>query len=423
MQRQLADLSTKYGDRHPKIINIKAQIADMHAAIAREVTKIAQNLKNEVAVAKSRETALRSSLQELQARALVQDKASLQLKQLQREADANRTLYENFLGQFKQTEDQQGIQEADSRIISFATPPDSPSFPKRSIVFGAAVVIGLVVGGIIVFLIEASQNAFRTTADVEQNLGVPVLATMALTKELQRRGSKTLESYLQKHPTSALAEAGRTLRTGLNLTNVDAPPKVVAVTSSVPAEGKSTTAALLAISASLQGARVIIVDCDLRRPSLHKVFGVSNEKNLVDALTGSDDLAASVQTSEVFGIDILAAREAAAAANALLSSQHFKNLIKRLRETYDFVVLDGAPLLPVSDSLLVAGEADTTVFVVKWNHTPREIALSGMKMLTDVNITPGGVALAQLNRRLASKYDYAQYGYYYRRYSDYYGKK
>jgi len=421
LRRQEAELSTRYAERHPRILNVRAEIADTSAAIEREVEKAVRSLRTELNVATAREQTLQRSVRQLEQRAISQDQSSVELRQLEREAEATRVLYTNFLSRFKETSEQEEIQQADSRIISAAERPGRPSSPNRSRSMIIVLMLGLVVSAGLVMLLEQLDNAFRSPEQMESALGLVTFGTIPLVKGFRKNRADVLE-YVREKPTSGLAEACRSMRVSLMLSNVDNPPEVVLVTSSLPSEGKSTTAILLAHAIASQGKKVVIVDCDQRRPSLHHTLKLENSISVLDVLTGKVELADAIQKDHPSGLHALPARETAAHAIDLLSSKAFERMIAQLREMYDMVVLDAAPTLAVSDALVMSQISDALLYVVKWDDTPREIVSSGIDRLKENGVRVTGAVLAQVNMSKQARYGYYYSGasYYYRKYKNYY---
>lgn len=421
LERQDAELSTRYAERHPRIVNVRAELADTRAAIEREVAKVVRSLRTELNVASAREQTLQGSVRQLEQRAITQDQSSVELRQLEREAEATRVLYTSFLSRFKETSEQEQIQQADSRIISQAERPGRPSSPNRSRSMLIVTILGLAVSVGLVLLLEKLDNAFRSPEQLENVLGLVTLGSIPLVKGFRKNRADVLQ-YVSDKPTSGLAEACRSMRVSLMLSNVDAPPKVVLVTSSLPSEGKSTTSVLLAQAVASQGKKSIIVDCDLRRPSLHHTLRLDNTVSILDVLTGRNDLMEAIHMDHPSGVHALPARETAAQAIDLLSSNAFVRMVDQLKETYDTVVLDAAPTLAVSDALVISQISDALIYVIKWDDTPREVVKSGLDRLKENGVRVTGAVLAQMNMSKQARYGYYYSGasYYYGKYKNYY---
>ncbi|WP_114086641.1 polysaccharide biosynthesis tyrosine autokinase [Thalassospira profundimaris] len=419
--RKVSELESKYGDRHPAMIKARAELADLRVSIEREVRKIAQSLKNEVGVAQARVSTLQQSLNGLERKNNTQNQAEIRLRELEREAKSNRLLYENFLNRFKETNSQEDLQQADARIISRAEVPVDPSAPKKQLIIAVAFVGSIFLGVVLVFVLEQLDNSFRSTEQLEQLAGVPGIGMIPLlTGNLL--GKTDVGRFPTHKPGSATTESVRSLRTSLMLSNVDNPPRIVGITSTVPSEGKSTLAAWLAQVTSNSGQRTLLVDCDLRRPTVHKTFGADNTHSLVELLADECTIDQAIKKDDETGLYLLPAKTTQANALDLLSSSHMQKTLMALREHFDFIVLDAPPILAVSDSKVIGLMADKMLYVVKWDSTPRGLVKAGLKESAEAGIDLAGAVLTQVNVKKHAKYGYGDYGYYYGRYKDYYAK-
>lgn len=423
LARQQADLSSKYGPRHPSILNIDAQRKDIQRQIGREVQRIVGSIQNEASIAQSRVDSLQSSLNELKGTANMNNQAFVQMRELQREAEANKTVYESFLNRFKETSQQGGLQTPDSRVISEATLPLYPSFPRKGLVGAVALVLSAMFGIGVALLLERLDNSLRTSQEVEEFLGLAHLVSLPLVpSEKGPNGKKMLpQEYLINKPLSAYAESLRSLRSALALSNVDSPPKLLLFTSALPNEGKTTTSVAFARAAAESGLRVILVDCDLRHPSVHKALGGATPKaGLVELLAGKVGMEDVLITDGMSPLSYIPVASGSANPPDVLSSMQMRRILDDLREKYDLVILDSAPVLPVSDSRVLSKLVDKTVFVVRWAETPKEAAAGGVRELRNYSADIAGVVLSAVDTTKQAKYGYGDGGYYYRRYSRYY---
>lgn len=421
VKRREAEMSTRYGDRHPRIIDIRAEAADIQAKIEDEVRKIVNSLQGEVAVARAKEGSLRGSLQELEQRQSATGQAEVGLRELEREADASRTLYEAFLGRFKETSEQQGIEQADTRIISRADVPVDPSFPRRRLIVILVFVASVFVAIVLVLIVEQLDKGFRSSEQIEDMAEQPSLGLVPMLRRLEQRGQP--EEFVVREPTSGFAEAIRSLRTGLMLANVDRPPKLVLITSALPGEGKTSVAASLARLSAKDGqaGRTILIDCDLRRPRVTKIFGGdSSQPGLTEVLSGAVDLKTAIFKDSMTDLHVLFAGRSVPNPPDLLSSRHMRDVLKTLAASYDLVILDSPPLFAVADSRVLARLVDEVVFIVRWEKSPRNLVLGGIKQLSDAGAPIAGVVLNMVNPRRHAQYGYADSGHYHGAYRHYY---
>jgi polysaccharide biosynthesis transport protein len=340
------------------------------------------------------------------------------MRELERQAEANRALYENFLNRFKQTTAQQDIQESDANIISAAVAPTIPSFPKKLTFIGIAFVFALICGLLVGFGLEQLDNGFRSAEQIEQLAGVSCLGIVP-GMPMGRRP----HDFVLQQPVSSYAEAIRSVRTALRFSNVDAPPKIVVVTSSVPEEGKSVFSVSLARSVARSGGRALLIDCDLRHPTLSGLLGEPKGADLVALFGEGADISQLIQVDDQSSLHYIPTRGGTANPQDLLGSQHMKNFLDSMRARYDLIVLDAPPVLAVTDALVLSHAADATLFMIRWEKTPRPVALGALKLLQTQGRHLAGVVLTRVNVRKHAKYGYGDYGYYYGRYGDYYGKE
>ena len=422
--RKQAELSSRYGARHPQIINMQAERRDLERQIQAEVSRIAGSLKNDVAVTEGREQSLSESLNMLRARASENNQSLIRLRELQREAEANRTLYQSFLSRFKETAEQQGIQTSDARVISRATSPLDPSFPKKSLIVGITIVFSMLLGVGLAFTVDRLDNTIHTAIEMEQLLGIPHISSIPrVANEPGGGGTGVIDphDYVLAKPLSAYAEAFRTLRTALALSNVDNPPKVIMFTSSLPNEGKSTTSVSFARAAAQAGAKVVLIDGDLRHPSVHKLLGIEQpQAGLVEYLAGRASFEEASVIDEKSGVRVLPIASGVANPPDLLGSAQMRKLIKQLKDDNDLVIVDAAPVLPVVDSRVLARVVDKTVFVVRWNETPRDASVNAIKELHAYKADIAGCVFNSVDMEKRVHYGYGDAGAYYGQYRKYY---
>jgi capsular exopolysaccharide synthesis family protein len=415
LRREEAELATRYRPAHPAMINIRAQISDLNRKVAEEVNNIVRGINNDLNTARARESTLRDQLRQLEQTTAKQNTAEIGLRELEREAEANRVLYETFLNRFKQTSAQQDIQEADARLVSAAQLPTIPSFPRRAVFIEIAAFLSVVIGCGVAFMTEYLDNGFRSAEQVEKLAGVPFLGLVPALGV----GKRPHDVVVQR-PVSSYSEAIRSVRTALRFSNVDAPPKIVLVTSSVPDEGKSTFALSVARSVARSGGRALVVDCDLRHPTLGTLLGKPEGSDLVGYFRDGTDLSELVQVDEGSGLHVIAARGGTANPQDLLGSQQMRGFLHGLRDRYDLIVIDAPPVLAVTDALVLSHIVDAVVFLVRWERTPRPIALGAIKLLQTQGRHLAGVVLTRVNVRRHAKYGFGDYGYYYGSYGKYY---
>jgi capsular exopolysaccharide synthesis family protein len=416
LMHKKAELSNRYQPSHPTMVNLQSQIDDIKRKIDEEASKTVRGLQNDVAAARAKENSLREQLNNLQKSANKEGKADVQLRELQREADANKLLYENFLTKFKQTSSEEDIQQADARLVSSALPPRIPSFPKKTVLIGFSFLVSLLIGAAAAFILERLDNGFRNAEQLEKLLGV---STLGLVPGIVRQ--ELPQDVVVKRPTSQYSEAIRSIRTALRYSDVDNPPKVVLITSSLSGEGKTVFATSLARSVARSGGRALLVDCDLRRPSVSKLLNVEGDPGVLDIFAENANIDALIRLDEESGMHYIPSKGGTANPQDLLSSQQMRAFLERMRSRYDLIVLDAPPVLAVSDPIILSHFVDTTIYLVRWEATPRPIVTGAVKMLRANGGDIAGVVLSRVNTRKHATYGYGDNGYYYGRYSNYYG--
>ena len=412
--RRAAEMATEYGARHPKMINIRAELADVRSKIEAEVRKIVRGLRNELEVAQTRERTLERNLEILKTEATKGGAAQGQLRVLEREAAANRALFDTLLARYKEAGQQEGIQRADARIISRAEAPRSPSSPRTMLIIGAALAVSAFLGVLLVFLLETLDRGFRSSEQVEGMTGVGALSLIPMLTRRHRR-RLPFARYVLERPASSFAEALRTLHTGILLSSADTESKSVLISSSLPSEGKTTISIALALLVARSGRTVLLVDADLRRGQVAEMLDLRSGPGLAEVLSAPDaSLEDAIQRDPDSGLHVLTAgARSASSSSDLLGSAPMTDLMSALRHAYDLIVIDSPPVHLVSDARILSTMADRTVYVVRWEKSRRDIVRLGLRQLMEAGADVAGVALNMVNVRKNARYGYADSGYYY----------
>lgn len=396
--------------------------AGFDARLQEELDIAVAQLKTDLRLARSRAEALGDSLEETEASLQTGGQNLVRLQQLEREAEASKLLFETFLARQKETAAQQQLISADVRVLNPALPPYESSSPNELYHYLAALGIGTLLIGVLIFLLEQSRNRFMTAEELEAFSGHTVLGSIPKFARVRRRGD--ILRRVQKEAGGSMAEAVRNLRTSILLANVDEPPKVVVLTSSVPEEGKSLTAVLLATVTAQMGRRALIVDVDFRRRTLYRTLRKKADPGLIAFLNGNATFDEVIRIEETSGLHAILTEKNRASAPDLLSSTAFANFLAEARERYDLIILDAPPVLPVTDARILGKMADALVYVVKWNDTPKSIVKNGLESLINIGIRTSGIVLTQVDRKKQHGYGYGYYGYgsykYYKKANKYY---
>ncbi len=418
---RLADLETRYGPLHPDIVKSKRQLDDIDNQIQAEIKRIMSNLEAQAQIQRQRAGSLAGSVSQARGALAGNNAAAVKLNELQRNADAVTSLYQSYLDRFKQTSSSSGLDKTDARIVSNATLPGAPSSPKIPMTLAIGLLGALGIGAAAVLTRRALDSGLTTGQDVEQILRQPYLAGVASLGSTVDKAVKTSPTdYVVEKPLSVFAEGFRSLRASLLYTRLGEQVKVVAVTSSLPGEGKTTTSVCLARTAALSGQSVVIVDCDLRRRSINAFIGREIEAGLLEVLAGSAKLDDVLVKDEASGAFFLPLAPSAYTPKDVFGLPVMDKLLDSLRGRFDLVILDTAPVLAVSDTRILARKADIVCMLVRWRKTQRKAVGTSIGLLEDAGARVGGVVLTQVDVREQTKYGYGDSGYYYKQYKKYY---
>lgn len=419
---KVADLGTKYGPRHPEVQRAQRELADIDAQINQELARQVSNLQAEDQVAHQRVDSLEASLSGAKGTLIGNNAASVELDDLQRKASAASTLYDSLLNRDKQTSADLGDQQSDARVVSHARIPVAPSFPNKPLALALGLALGLAGGLAAGFTMEALDNGLTTSADVERWFGLPHLGAVPLLgSTLDEKGPRLSPGdQVVQRPLSAFAESFRNLRASILFSKVDTPVKVVAITSALPGEGKTTTSYCLGESMAMSGSKVVVVDCDLRRRNISRHLGSKPERGLVELLQGAAKLDDVLVEDEASGAWMLPLSESSYTPKDLFGSNAMDRLLEELKHRFDVVILDTAPVIPVSDTRVLAQKSDAVVFLVQWRKTPRKAIEAALALLRSVGVDVAGIALTLVDVREQAKFGYGDAGYYYKSYRRYY---
>lgn len=367
-QRQ-SELELRYFETHPSVQAVRAERADVEAQIQREVQRITVNLGNEVAVARARLETLRQSMREATGELSGNSSDGLRLRELEREAAASRQVYTAYLQRYEEIADQDQLNTSDARLLSYASVPHSPSSPKLRISLALAIALGILLGLGAGVLIEILDQSVKSADDLESRVGYPAVASIPIISRRMMRQMPPADrhpaGYLIGRPMSAFTEALRVLRTVIVYSKLDFSVKVVAVTSAVPDEGKTTISMCLARVAAMSGQRVIVVDCDLRKQSINDVIDIEAETGILQVLAGETHWRSAIVTDPGSEAHVLPVATSGFTPRDVFGSDAMERLISELRANYDLVILDCAPILAVAETRILVKQADTTVVVAR----------------------------------------------------------
>lgn len=419
---QEAALKGKLGSQHPQLINLRAQIDKASERVRQEVERVVRSLESTAGAARTHTASLERQLGDLQNAATQYDLAEARLRALRREAETSQKMLQVFLERSMQSGDLVELEEPDARILSRASLPLGPSYPKKKLALAGALAGSAFLGMLLMYLQEKLDQTFRSGEDVEGLIRLPCLALVPIVSGVRRPDA--LYEYVLKKPTSVFAESVRLLRTTLWLQRRSEGAmerlKCVAITSSKPGESKTSTAISLARAAAQAGERVMLIDCDVRMPTLAQAFKASSSVGLLEVLSGAVDRSQIIQRDYASPLDFIAAGAVSANSAKLLMSDAMVELIRGLRREYDLIVLDSPPALAISDARIIAGIADAVIYCVRWRDTSRSAVTNGLKVLLESGAQVMGVALTRVDMKVHARSGYSDAYFYSRPYVGYF---
>jgi polysaccharide biosynthesis transport protein len=414
LQARLADLSTQYGPQYPTVQRTKAEIGDLQGRIVAEMNRIAHGIENEVGAAQARVQDLQTSLDKVQGTSGVQALALSQLRALEREANATQSLYDTYLARQKEIAAQENVQQADARIITEASVPVAPSAPNPPLILVAATAAGLIIGVLLALYLEYRDGRLPLT--LHQLEHIPGYRGIGIVPEVPAGTGMSARDLLVKDPTSTFCETMRAL--SLRLLMQGPTPQVILVTSSLPEEGKTFFAVALARSMALLGKRTLLVDCDLRRPSVHKYLETKDGQQ--EPTLGEQRI--PLGTEEETSLQFIASRKAWLDLRDALSSHKLWETLNSARQHYDVVIIDSPPVVPFADACSLSHLADSTVVLARWRGTPLDVVRTAMAELANFGSGKRFAVLSRVDLEKHGAYGFSDYGYYHRRYAEHYGR-
>ncbi|MEH6518311.1 MAG: polysaccharide biosynthesis tyrosine autokinase [Halioglobus sp.] len=412
-QQNVANLSKRYGPEHPRMITAIARKNSVQAELREQLAQVATTLEAEYRVAQRNEQQLAQQLTASKQGVASLNRKEFRLRELERQVETDQRLYEMFFTRAKETAEGTGFQTAHARVVEKAVPPISAASQNKSRKVLMAFFLSAMLGAGLAILRDMLDNTLKSPDDVADRLHAPLLGALPDIRQKKSTVHRPYMGYLNDGK-SNFAEAIRTVRTGLVLSGLEKPHKITVITSTNPGEGKSTVAINLA-AALAQMETVLLIDADLRRPSVASAFELpSGSPGLSNVLAKSDELEACIHKTEA-GFDVLPAGIVPANPQEMLSTVRFKTLVNDLTKRYERIIIDSAPLNMVSDSLLLATLADSLVYVAKADSTPHRLALKNINLLKRSNLPLTGVVLNRLDTKKQASYGKSGY------YNSYYG--
>jgi succinoglycan biosynthesis transport protein ExoP len=420
LQRDQARLAETLGDRHPDMVRIRSQIRKTQERLRAEVRNVARAAESEAQAARARETQLEANLDAVKREAQDVSRKAIELGVLRREVDTNRQIYQDLLTRTKQTGLETELKTTNIRVVEKAEVPRGPISPRKTRNYEIALAFGLALGVGLALLFESFDNTFKTPEDLKEHLGVPFLGMVpdvtaaSASKEMMRGLSPTL--LVSKNASSAVADAYRVLRTNLIFTSAETTGRVLVVTSAGPGEGKTTTLANLAAALAYNGSKVLAVDADLRRPTLHQHFGLQKTPGLSDLIVGKSAASQTIQSTRIDGLQLLPCGYIPPNPAELLGSPMMKQVLEAVRSHYDWVLLDSPPILAMADAAVLCPLVEGVVMLVAAETPTKPAVARAIDQVQRVGGKVVGVVLNKVNLQRNSYYYSQYYGEYYRSY-------
>lgn len=411
----LAQLEARYQSDHPKVIKAQREVDDIDQAIKGEIGRVVSNLEARVSVARQRAGAASGISGRSRGELASNAAAAVGLNELERRADALRTNYAGMLARQTAVASESVVADIDARLLSSALVPKRPTYPNKKLNLALGILLGLVLASAVVALLQLLDQKLVSSQEVEAALGVTHLVNMPSVNSIAKPADRSIRpvDFVIDRPLSLMAEAMRSL---LLMIERDGEPKstrIVGITSARPGEGKSTVAACLARVAALSGRRTLLIDGDIRSPSVATIFGASPKRGLLDVLTGQAALKDVLIQDERSGAWLLPAMPVPFKHAQINSDEALRALMTRFADVFDLVIIDTAPALAVVESRLLMSYVDKALLVVRWKHTPRQNARTALRRLQAIGVRPMGVVMTQVDMKAVAAYavDDVDYGY------------
>jgi succinoglycan biosynthesis transport protein ExoP len=422
LRNQIATAEVQLGPAHPRIRELNSQLAQVQSTVHAEIEKLSGRIKTDFQGASQRESMLRAALEEQKTQANKLNENAIEYSLLKRDVDTNRQLYEGLLQKLKEASVSAGLKSSNIRVVDVARVPLAPARPDKRRNIMLALAMGLVGGVVLAFLLEAVDNTVRTPEQAQSLANLPALGIIPASANLLIRtrqqkalmakgGREAVELVTYRRPKSDISESYRALRTAILLSSSGSPPKVMLITSALPQEGKTTTSINTAVVLAQKGARVLLVDADLRRPSIHKVFNIKPKVGLSTLLTGSSKVENTItHVPQLPNLFLLPAGPPPPHPAELLGSAIMKKYIAQWREQYDHVIFDTPPALSVTDSILLSVDMDSVVLVIRSGNTTKAALRRTRELLTQVNANVLGLVVNAVDVNSPDYYHYYYYG-------------
>ena len=413
IKQKISELTEKYGPKHPQMVQARSELETVQKNLITEARKMLNAAKTEYTIALARERSIRKTMDDQKKEVLELSRKSIDYEVIAGESISNKQFYELLLKKLQEASLSSGINVTNAQVVDSATMPAAPVKPKKGLNVLLAMIIGSLGGVFGAFFVEYMDDTIKTPDDIENVLALPFLGYVPATEKEEG------PIYMFSASRASIAEAYRTIRTSIMLSSTEEQPlKIILVTSTIPSEGKTTTASNLAVAMAQMGEKVLLIDTDMRRHNLHKVFSLDNLIGISDLIIDHNNIDAAVRPlSHVPNLHVVTGGTLAPNPSELLGSNSMKGVLATLRSKYDRIILDSPPVMAFSDALVLSRLSDGVVFVIWGGETVRDQIKKVTQSLTGVNAKIIGVVLNNVDMTSRA------YSYYHPYYHYYYGGK
>ncbi|GEM_PF-852795 len=407
----LAEVSANYGPRYPAVIQARNQLAEINRKINLETSRIIDGLRRAARTADARYAALVKNFHSTETQMGGVNEKAIHLEALERDATVNQKLLEAMLARAKETIGREQIEMPDAKLISTAAPPVAPSYPPKTLIMLLSICGGLLIGSLAALMRESADHTFRRSDEIEQATGLPLIA---MVPDLKGMTQPTV--HVLRKPISGFSESLRKIYVGLQLSEAAQSPKTVMISSATPGEGKSVIVASLARLLARNGKRIMVIDCDWRAPTMHRIFQRSDKNGLASLLADEGvPLNDVIYNDPLSGLDLIVSGGWNPHSMYLLTSPRMRAVLQTFAKNYDLVILDTPPVLVAAEVLQLSRLVDKVLYTVRWGHTRREVALDGLKQLLEAGADIPGIVMSRVDAKRYREFAYSHLNYEYAR--------
>ncbi len=410
LRKKISEFSEKYGPKHPQMVRAKSELDMVRKNLLDEARKMLNAAKTDFDIALNRENSIKKTIEEQKAEVLDLGRKAIEFNVVAGEAVSNKQFYELLLKRLQEASLSSGISISNVQVVDRAVTPESPIRPRKGLYMLLGAIVGAFTGVFLVFFVDYMDDTVKTPEEVEKLLKMPFLGVIPAMKE-KERGT----IFVSSEAKTPIAESYRTLMTSVIFSSIDKPPQVILVTSGTPNEGKTTTSSNLAVAMAGMGEKVLLIDADLRKSAIHKIFGLDNAAGLTNLIMEAGQLPGYVKkAADIPSLDILTSGAHAPNPSELLSSLKLAELLAAARKTYTRIIIDSPPVMAVSDPMVISRHVDGVVLVAWGGVATGDLLKKTSQMLANVNAKILGVVLNNVKitkRSVYQYYPYYSYGY------------